>query len=68
MVKVIKYMQEIAVVGATCGEGSEKCENSANMHVCFEDGGGVTLCKSCFESRVNEGLWITDGTQILLVS
>lgn len=63
MVKVIKYISEVPASAARCDEGLEGCNVFAgSVHVCFEDGTGVTLCKNCFEKRCDEGVWITDAT------
>jgi hypothetical protein len=69
MVKVVKYTAVVPVeVSAECGEKSAECEGTATLHVCFEDGSGVSVCRNCLDERVNEGQWITDACQILLAS
>lgn len=64
MVKVVKYTCEVAAgPGAACTDGSPECDMASGLlHVCFEDGSGTTICKSCFEYHLNDGEWTTDST------
>ena len=64
MVKVIKYISEVPAGSASeCSEKLAGCNIFAgSVHVCFEDGSGVTVCKNCFESLHDTGSWITDAT------
>ncbi len=64
MVKVVKYTSEVpAGSGTVCKEGLEGCNIFAgSVHVCFEDGSGVTVCKECFAKNLNEGVWTCDST------
>ena len=64
MFRVIKYAS-LRDDGARCGEKSADCESDARMHVCFEEGDGMYLCKKCFQGRVNRGDWIVDSTVVL---
>lgn len=68
MTKVVKYEGKLVETGATCAEKMPGCEKKAEIHVCFEDGSGEYVCKSCFEANANKGKWITDSTEILLAS
>lgn len=68
MLKVVKYTSvEPVSVRSECSEKLPGCETTRSLHVCFEDGSGLTVCNSCFNSRINEGRWVTDNT-VLLVS
>jgi hypothetical protein len=51
-----------------CMEKEPGCDGNAALHVCFEEGGSEFVCRSCFDSRVNEGDWTTHATEILLAS
>lgn len=63
MVKVIKYISEVPGNATTCSENHADCNIfSGSVHVCFEDGSGATVCKSCFESCLDEGVWTADST------
>jgi hypothetical protein len=64
MTKIIKYTTEVpASDRPECKEGYPGCDPAAGaVHVCFEDGSGVTVCNSCFERILNEGRWISDST------
>ena len=66
MVRIVKYTTDLEGAEAGCGEHG--CEEAASVHVCFEDGTGVSVCQKCLEARVNEGEWITDSCQVLLAS
>lgn len=69
MVKTVKYTSELSPEeGCKCAERLTGCEVTASLHVCFEDGSGISVCKSCFGQRANEGEWITDSSQTLLAS
>jgi hypothetical protein len=69
MVKVVKYTCRMSTgTRAACTEQLAACETKAAEHVCFEDGGGAFVCKSCFDKRVNEGVWTTDSAKVLLAS
>ncbi|RJQ42526.1 MAG: hypothetical protein C4534_09935 [Gaiellales bacterium] len=54
--------------GAVCREELPGCERKAVVHVCFQDGKGEAVCRSCFEERLNRGDWSTDGTEVLMAS
>ena len=61
MQRTVKYTSETSTT--VCAERLPVCDvKSGTVHVCFEDGGGVTICRNCFDRRLNEGNWITDNT------
>lgn len=63
MVKVIKYISEVPAKAASCSEKLDGCNLFAgSVHVCFENGDGTTVCKSCFEQCLDEGVWTADST------
>lgn len=66
----VKFTRELSAEesGAACGVKLDGCLGTASIHVCFEDGSGVYVCQNCFNRRVNEGEWITDGAGELLAS
>ncbi len=67
MVMNIKYTRGLPVdEKAACGVKLAGCQETASMHVCFEDGGGVYVCGNCFRARINDGAWITDSAEELL--
>jgi GH24 family phage-related lysozyme (muramidase) len=69
MVKNVKYTSEIKEdMSGVCAEKLPGCEEKATVHVCFEDGSGESVCRSCFDRRVNDGDWITDSAEYLLAS
>ena len=58
--KRIKYTSETST--GVCDEKLPGCDlKSGTVHVCFEDGSGATVCKNCFDHRLNTGTWITDS-------
>jgi hypothetical protein len=60
MQRTVKYTSEAPT--AVCKEKLPGCDvNSGTVHVCFEDGGGITVCRNCFDSHLNEGEWTTDS-------
>ncbi|MFA6000489.1 MAG: hypothetical protein WC828_00010 [Thermoleophilia bacterium] len=60
MSRIVKYTSEAPV--DVCNEKLPGCDlKSGTVHVCFEDGSGITVCTNCFNSRLNEGEWITDS-------
>lgn len=66
MLKTIKYTSNFPVEERCgCSEKLDGCEATAAYHVCFEDGSGKSVCKSCFDQRVNTGAWVTDSTEKL---
>jgi hypothetical protein len=67
MVKVVKFTSPMSV-STPCSEQQAGCEAEADIHVCFEDGSGVSVCRSCFDQRINEGAWITDSCECLAVA
>lgn len=61
MQRNVKYTNEAPT--AVCEEKLSVCDmESGTVHVCFDDGGGTTVCRNCFDQRLNEGQWITDGS------
>ncbi|MFA5802138.1 MAG: hypothetical protein WC911_06630 [Thermoleophilia bacterium] len=61
MPRTVKYTSDTSV--AVCKEHLPGCDpESGTVHVCFEDGSGITTCRNCFDARVNEGEWTTDST------
>ena len=66
----IKYTRELSAdeSAAACGVKLDGCQGEASLHVCFEDGSGVYVCRNCFSRRINEGDWITDDAEELLAS
>lgn len=66
MLKTVKYYNEVSADDRyQCAEKLPGCEVTASFHVCFEDGSGVNVCRSCFDKRVNAGEWITDSVEVL---
>jgi len=60
MFKTVKYTSDSSE--AVCKEGLPGCDlKSGSVHVCFEDGSGATVCRNCFEKRLDEGVWVTDS-------
>lgn len=69
MMKEIKYVGKLtAKSGAVCQEQLPGCERVATVHVCFEDGNGGSVCRNCFEKKVNRGDWTCDSTEVLMAS
>ena len=63
MMKVVKYTSVVPVGEGECTRKLEGCDpGSGLVHVCFEDGGGATVCVSCFNALVDAGYWTTDST------
>ncbi|MHB9112770.1 MAG: hypothetical protein ACYC4D_09135 [Thermoleophilia bacterium] len=61
MQRTIKYTSEAPT--AVCNEKLPSCDvKSETVHVCFEDGSGVNVCRNCFNHRLNEGKWTTDSS------
>jgi hypothetical protein len=60
-VKTIKYESEVIGSSAECGVKTDACDGAELVHVCFDDGSGVTVCAQCFDNRINGGYWITDS-------
>lgn len=54
--------------GAVCREQLAGCETKATIHVCFADGRGEAVCRSCFLGRVDRGDWSTDGNGKFLLA
>ncbi|MHB1325881.1 MAG: hypothetical protein ACYC0L_06715 [Thermoleophilia bacterium] len=60
MPRTVKYTSEAPT--AVCKEKLSGCDaKSETVHVCFEDGSGVTVCRNCFDQLLNEGKWISDS-------
>jgi len=60
MPRTVKYTSEAPT--AVCKEKLPGCDaKSETVHVCFEDGSGVTVCRNCFDQLLNEGKWISDS-------
>ena len=69
MVRIVKYSQKLSPDDrAGCSEKLANCEQTAAVHVCFEDGSGAFVCRRCFTQRVNDCTWITDDLKMLLAS
>lgn len=63
MFQVVKYTSVVPVGEGECSQKLEGCDaKSGLVHVCFEDGSGATVCRNCFDSLIDEGLWVTDST------
>lgn len=63
MLKMVKYTSVVPVGEGECSQKLEGCDPKSGMvHVCFEDGSGATVCRSCFNLLVDEGRWGTDST------
>lgn len=61
MQKAVKYTSDTPDV--VCKENLPGCDSKLEtVHVCFEDGSGITVCRSCFDSHLNDGSWISDGS------
>ena len=66
MTKTVKYTSDFsAEEKCSCAEQLSGCETRADYHVCFEDGSGKSVCRKCFDQRVNKGSWITDNAEVL---
>lgn len=60
MPRTVKYTSETPTV--VCKEKLPGCDvKSGIVHVCFEDDSGVTVCRNCFDQRLNEGKWTSDS-------
>ncbi|RJQ42523.1 MAG: hypothetical protein C4534_09920 [Gaiellales bacterium] len=66
MLKTVKYTSNFPVEEkCSCTEKLPGCEGTAAYHVCFEDGSGKSVCRNCFDKRVNSGEWETDSAERL---